>query len=261
MKEVALLDIFSDGRVNGGAGRGFDATEFAAFDVEPEESSARFRENVEIVLAAWTNDGLTYDGEYYQFEDIEVLPKPKQQPHPLTWLAASSPDSIRQAAAAGHSIRMDPHATHPELPAALIECGDHVLVAVRVGPGRDARGRFCHGGHRHPFIGTHSYRWGGRTCRDGGQDRDEPRRQAPMRSRSPDRCVPVGARARSTDQNSGSRSAGQISSQAESAHLPRTLPARHQPADAAAGLSSLSESQTTVLCYRRADQRRGEDCP
>ena len=57
---------------------------------------------------------------------------------------------------------------------------------------------------------------------DGGQDRDEPRRrrQAPMRSRSPDRCVPVGSRARSTHQSQGSRSASQNLGQTESAHLP-----------------------------------------
>ena len=65
-----------------------------------------------------------------------------------------------------------------------------MLVAVRVDPGGDARGRICHGGHRHPFIEQSVQ--GGRTCRDGGQDRDEPPRQAPMRSRSPDRCVPDG---------------------------------------------------------------------
>ena len=35
-EEVAMLDIFSDGRVNWGAGRGFDQTEFKAFDVEPD---------------------------------------------------------------------------------------------------------------------------------------------------------------------------------------------------------------------------------
>lgn len=114
-EEVALLDVLSGGRVNWGAGRGFDQTEFRAFDVEPAESSARFRENVEIVIAAWSNDRLTYDGEFYQFEDIEVLPKPKQKPHPPVWLAASSPESISAAAQKGHSILMDPHASHAEI--------------------------------------------------------------------------------------------------------------------------------------------------
>ena len=36
-EEIALLDILSDGRVNWGAGRGFDATEFRIFGVEAKE--------------------------------------------------------------------------------------------------------------------------------------------------------------------------------------------------------------------------------
>ncbi len=114
-EEVALLDILSGGRVNWGAGRGFDRTEFTAFSVPPEESSDRFRENVEIVLAAWRNERVTFHGRYYSFEDIEVLPKPKQKPHPPFWLAATSPDSIRAAASKGYSILMDPHSTHKEI--------------------------------------------------------------------------------------------------------------------------------------------------
>ena len=40
---------------------------------------------------------------------------------------------------------------HAKLSATLVECGHHVLVAVRVDSRRSARGRCCHGGHRHPF--------------------------------------------------------------------------------------------------------------
>lgn len=114
-EEIALLDVLSGGRVNWGAGRGFDPNEFAAFGVPVEESHARFRETVEIVLAAWTHDRLTYTGEFFSFDGVEVLPKPLQRPHPPVWLAASSPAAVERAAAAGHAILMDPHATHAEL--------------------------------------------------------------------------------------------------------------------------------------------------
>ena len=59
-----------------------------------------------------------------------------------------SPKPGEQRAVAGPGRRERPY---PELSATLIERGDHVLVAVRVGAGRDAPGGFCHGGHRHPF--------------------------------------------------------------------------------------------------------------
>ena len=114
-EEIALLDTLSGGRVYWGAGRGFDKNEFAAFGVPIEESHARFRETVDIVLKAWTDERLTYDGKFYKFDNVEVLPKPAQRPHPPVWMAASSPGAIEWAASLGHSILMDPHSTHAEL--------------------------------------------------------------------------------------------------------------------------------------------------
>src|SRR6202035_4249316 len=43
-EEVALLDVLSGGRVNWGAGRGFERSEFAAFGIAGEESASRFHE-------------------------------------------------------------------------------------------------------------------------------------------------------------------------------------------------------------------------
>lgn len=114
-EEVALLDVLSGGRINWGAGRGFDRGEFGAFKIDVEESAARFQEAVDIVLAAWTNERLTHHGQFWDYDDIEVLPKPLQKPHPPTWLAATSPEAIERAAKRGHTILMDPHATHDEI--------------------------------------------------------------------------------------------------------------------------------------------------
>lgn len=114
-EEVALVDVLSGGRVNWGAGRGFDRVEFEAFGVPVEESSDRFRECVEIVLAGWRQERLSYQGRFWSYDGVEVLPKPLQAPHPPVWLAATSPDSIRRAAEKGYDILQDPHATPAEL--------------------------------------------------------------------------------------------------------------------------------------------------
>ena len=114
-EEVALLDVLSGGRVNWGAGRGFERSEFAAFGIPGEESAPRFHETVDIVLQAWTNERLTYNGKFYQYENVEVLPKPFQTPHPPTWMAASSNPAIDWAASQGHSILMDPHSSREDL--------------------------------------------------------------------------------------------------------------------------------------------------
>jgi alkanesulfonate monooxygenase SsuD/methylene tetrahydromethanopterin reductase-like flavin-dependent oxidoreductase (luciferase family) len=108
-EEIALLDILSGGRVYWGAGRGFDPREFRIFGMTPDESYPRFREAVDIVMAAWRNQRLSYRGRYFSFDDVEVLPKPLQQPHPPMWVAAYSPSAVEWAAQQGYSIMLDPH--------------------------------------------------------------------------------------------------------------------------------------------------------
>jgi alkanesulfonate monooxygenase SsuD/methylene tetrahydromethanopterin reductase-like flavin-dependent oxidoreductase (luciferase family) len=116
-EEVALLDVLSVGRVYFGAGRGFDVAEYRHLGVPREDSHPRFREHVDVVLAAWRSERLTYHGRFRDFDDVEVLPKPQQQPHPPLWLAATSEDAIAWSARNGHSIMMDPHASHAQIAA------------------------------------------------------------------------------------------------------------------------------------------------
>jgi alkanesulfonate monooxygenase SsuD/methylene tetrahydromethanopterin reductase-like flavin-dependent oxidoreductase (luciferase family) len=114
-EEVALLDVLSGGRVNWGAGRGFERSEFKAFGIAGEESAARFHETVDIVLKAWSTDKLSYQGKFFSYDGVEVLPKPLQQPHPPVWMAASSLTAIEWAAGKGFSILMDPHSSRRDL--------------------------------------------------------------------------------------------------------------------------------------------------
>jgi alkanesulfonate monooxygenase SsuD/methylene tetrahydromethanopterin reductase-like flavin-dependent oxidoreductase (luciferase family) len=113
-EEIALLDVLSGGRVNWGAGSGFDATEFKAFGIDRAERHPRFREAVDIVLNAWRSERLTYHGDYWDFDDIEVLPKPRQDPMPV-WMAASSLEAVEWSAEQGFSIMMDPHSSMADI--------------------------------------------------------------------------------------------------------------------------------------------------
>lgn len=132
-EEVAFLDVLSGGRVNWGAGRGFDPIEFGVFGVPVEESARRFHEAVEIVMSAWTSERLNWSSQYWNFADVEVLPKPLQQPHPPVWLAAGSPGALRWAGSNGYSILLGPHSTfrenaeHRDLYRGALEAAGHSI--------------------------------------------------------------------------------------------------------------------------------------
>ncbi|MBV8412727.1 MAG: LLM class flavin-dependent oxidoreductase [Alphaproteobacteria bacterium] len=80
-EEWATLDLLSGGRVDFAAGRGYDRKEYEPFGAPFEESAELFAEGLEVVWRAWTEPGKwSHQGKFYQFTDVEVRPKPLQQP-------------------------------------------------------------------------------------------------------------------------------------------------------------------------------------
>ena len=102
-----------------------------------EESAERFREAVEIVLKAWTEERFSFTGAHFSFDDVEVLPKPLQRPHPPTWMAATSEGAIDWAASRGFSILMDPHSSTAELGAKRRRYAEKLAEAGFSDAGRD----------------------------------------------------------------------------------------------------------------------------
>ena len=49
--------------------------EFDAFDVDKRERVPRLIESVEAIRAIWNGEGVSYDGEFYSFEDVDSSPK------------------------------------------------------------------------------------------------------------------------------------------------------------------------------------------
>ena len=135
-EEVALLDVLSGGRVNWGAGRGFALSEFETFGVPPAESAERFREAVDIVLQAISQERFSFQGKYFKFDDVELLPKPLQKPLPV-WMAATSEPAIDWAASRGFSILMDPHASTRDLGAKRRRYTEKMAEAGFSDAGRD----------------------------------------------------------------------------------------------------------------------------
>ncbi len=100
-EQMALVDILSGGRLDVGVGRGNRPAEFAGYRVPQIESRERFDEVVEILQLAWTRDRFTFDGRFYNFDDVRVIPKPVQKPHPPLYQVCVTKDGIENTALRG----------------------------------------------------------------------------------------------------------------------------------------------------------------
>ena len=91
-EEAATVDQISNGSLIFGVGRSGVARTYEAYGVPYGESRDRFAEVLDIVRKAWTQDTISYQGEYHCFEGVSVVPKPFQQPTPPIRVAATSAD-------------------------------------------------------------------------------------------------------------------------------------------------------------------------
>jgi alkanesulfonate monooxygenase SsuD/methylene tetrahydromethanopterin reductase-like flavin-dependent oxidoreductase (luciferase family) len=95
----AMLDIVSGGRADISFAKGFGPREFAGYGVNMAELNDRFREGVEITMAAWTQPEFSYAGKHYSMPKVSLRPRPLTKPHPKAWIATTgNPETLRLAA-------------------------------------------------------------------------------------------------------------------------------------------------------------------
>jgi probable F420-dependent oxidoreductase len=94
-KQIATLDVLSDGRVEFGIGYGWNKEELRHHGVAYLERRALLREKVLAMRALWTEDEASFTGEFVQLEPSWAWPKPVQQPHPpIIMGGAAGPKTI-----------------------------------------------------------------------------------------------------------------------------------------------------------------------
>ncbi|MFH8223642.1 LLM class flavin-dependent oxidoreductase [Streptomyces sp. NPDC018057] len=100
-ERIATEDILSHGRVELGTGRGNTTLALRAFEVDPTENKAQWREGIELIRRAFLDDPFWYVGEHYKVPPRSLVPKPLQAPYPPISAAAGSPSSVETAASLG----------------------------------------------------------------------------------------------------------------------------------------------------------------
>jgi probable F420-dependent oxidoreductase len=87
-KQIATLDVLSNGRFVCGIGFGWLREEFEDHGHLASERVAVVQETIELMRAMWTNDEAEYHGRYRRLSRSRSWPKPLQQPHPPLLLGA-----------------------------------------------------------------------------------------------------------------------------------------------------------------------------
>jgi alkanesulfonate monooxygenase SsuD/methylene tetrahydromethanopterin reductase-like flavin-dependent oxidoreductase (luciferase family) len=93
---MATLDILSHGRVDVGLGRTGYPYQLTPYGSDLRDTRGMWQEFADVLPRIWTQETVSYDGEYFQIPPREVLPKPLQKPHPPLWSACGSDETARQ---------------------------------------------------------------------------------------------------------------------------------------------------------------------
>jgi probable F420-dependent oxidoreductase len=96
-KALTSIDILSGGRLDAGLGLGWNPDEFAAAGTPMDRRGARAEEFIACLRAIWTQEPVSFEGEFYQVPLSYVDPKPVQQPHPPILLGGSAETALSRA--------------------------------------------------------------------------------------------------------------------------------------------------------------------
>lgn len=90
-EEMAMVDVISKGRLECGFVRSVPY-EAAAANILPYKGTERLWEAHDLIVKAWTtHDGpFNFEGRWYHHRQVNVWPRPWQQPHPPIWVTMGS---------------------------------------------------------------------------------------------------------------------------------------------------------------------------
>jgi luciferase family oxidoreductase group 1 len=96
-ERVATLDLLSHGRVELGIGEAATTTELHPFGQRFRDKRAVWEDAVRAIVPMFGDDPVEYHGPHFDFPLRNVIPKPRQKPHPPLWVACSQRDTIEAA--------------------------------------------------------------------------------------------------------------------------------------------------------------------
>jgi probable F420-dependent oxidoreductase len=100
-KEVASVDTISGGRFEFGVGAGWNREEMRNHGTDPRTRMRLVAERVQAMKEIWTHDIASFHGEFVDFDEIWMWPKPVQRPHPPVLVGGGGPTVLDRVLAFG----------------------------------------------------------------------------------------------------------------------------------------------------------------
>ncbi|MCP5024745.1 MAG: TIGR03619 family F420-dependent LLM class oxidoreductase [Actinomycetia bacterium] len=96
-KELASVDVLSNGRLQFGVGVGYLGAEFEALGIPMKDRAARTVEYIEAMRAIWRQDSPEYHGQFVDYSAVQAHPRPVQHPGPPVHMGGHSAPAFRRA--------------------------------------------------------------------------------------------------------------------------------------------------------------------
>jgi len=100
-KQAAALDVISGGRVRLGIGIGWNPVEYEALGQDFKNRGRRCEEQVELMRKLWTNELVTFKGQWHKVTDAGLKPLPIQRPIPV-WFGGGADQVLSRVARLGN---------------------------------------------------------------------------------------------------------------------------------------------------------------
>ncbi len=133
-EEAATVDHISKGRFDFGVGRSGLTRYYEGYNVPYVESRSRFMEALEIITMAWKQEQFSYTGDHFSFQNVTVVPKPYQQPHPPIRVALASAETFALIGRLGYAIFISANTAVPQLQERLALYRQARVEAGHTGP-------------------------------------------------------------------------------------------------------------------------------
>jgi probable F420-dependent oxidoreductase len=111
-KEIATMDVLSDGRADLGIGAGWMQVDYDALGIPYDAAGvrvSRLEEALAVVKGCWGSERFSYQGEHYTITDYDAIPKPVQQPRPRILVGGGAPRVLRLAGREADIVGINPN--------------------------------------------------------------------------------------------------------------------------------------------------------